>query len=78
MQTLTKPHAKLKIGSFEDKTFQIKEKLIRSKTTLDFKLYQKLLLIFLASCAFLIFPESPKESEFLCKKYHSQKVCVVW
>ena len=45
---------------------------------LDFKFYQKLFVILLASCAFLIFPESPQDSEVLCKKYQSTKACMVW
>ena len=78
MQTLIRSQEKLKISSCENTTYQVKEKLVRSKAGLNFKLYQKLFFIFFAFCTFLIFPESPKESEVLCKKYFSQEACVVW
>ncbi len=78
MQTLIQPEVKLKIVGFENFNSQVKEKLNYSKFSLDFKFYQKLFVILLASCAFLIFPESPQDSEVLCKKYQSTKACMVW
>ena len=78
MQTLIQPEAKLKITSFDHSTYRVKEKLNNSKAALDFKFYQKLFLILLTSCVFLIFPESPKNSEVLCNKYHSIEACIVW
>ena len=78
MQTLIQPEVKLKIANFENSNCQIKENLNNSKCSLDFKFYQKLFAIFLVSCAFLIFPESPQDSEVLCKKYQSTKACMVW
>ena len=78
MQTLTKPQIKQKIASCKNETFQVDEKLINSKSKLDFKLYQKLFVVILASFTFLIFPESTQEMEVLCKKYHSQTACMVW
>ncbi len=78
MQTLIEPKVKLKIASFDNSNYQVKEKLINSKLGLDFKFYQKLFVILFASCAFLIFPESPQDSEALCKKYNSIEACVVW
>ena len=78
MQTLTQPEMKLKIASFENSNCQAKEKSNNSKFGIGSKFYQKLFILFFASCAFLIFPESPKESEVLCKKYHPTKVCMVW
>ena len=78
MQTSIKPEVKLKIVGFDNSNSQVKEKSNYSKSGLDFKFYQKLFVILLVSCAFLIFPESPQDSEALCKKYHSREVCKVW
>ena len=78
MQTLTKPQVKLKIASCKNETYQVDEKLINLKSNLDFKLYQKLFVAILVSFTFLIFPDSPREFEDLCKKYHSKAACLVW
>ena len=78
MQTLIQPELKLKIASFDNSNCQVNEKLNNSKFGMNFKFYQKLLVILFASCILLIFPESPKDSEALCKKYHSSEACMVW
>tara|TARA_Y100000766_G_scaffold37353_1_gene27173 strand:- start:79 stop:315 length:237 start_codon:yes stop_codon:yes gene_type:complete len=78
MQTLIRPEVKLKVASFDNSTYQVKEKINNSKIGLDFRFYQKLFIILLTLCAFLIFPESPKDLEVLCKKYHSTENCAVW
>ena len=78
MQTLIQPEVKQKIASFDRLQSQVKEKSNNSKFGLDFKFYQKLFVILLVSCAFLIFPESPQDSEALCKKYHFTEACKVW
>ena len=78
MRTVIQPKVKLKIASFDDLIYQINEKSNNSKFGLDFKFYQKVLVIFLTAFTFLIFPESPQDSEVLCKKYHSAKACFVW
>ena len=78
MQTLIQHERKLKIASFDNSTYQVNKKLNNSKLAFDFKFYQKLFVIFLISCVFLIFPESPQDSEVLCKKYHSREACIVW
>ena len=78
MQTSIKPEVKLKIVGFDNSNSQVKEKSNYSKSGLDFKFYQKLFVILLVSCAFLIFPESPQDSELLCKKYHSAETCIIW
>ena len=78
MQTLIKPKLKLKIASFDNSNYQVKENLDNLKFGLDFKFYQKLFVIFFASCTFLILPESPRDSETLCKKYHLTEACMVW
>ena len=78
MQTSIKPDVKLKIVGFDNSNSQVKEKSNNSKFGLDFRFYQKLFVILFALCAFLIFPESPQDSEVLCKKYQSTKACMVW
>ena len=78
MQTLIQPKVKLKTASFDNSTFQLKAKFTNSKLGLDCRFYQKLFLILLASCAILIFPESPKSFQVLCEKYHSSKACIIW
>ena len=78
MQTLIKPDVQRCKASFDNSTLKVKEKFNNSKLGLDCKFYQKVLPILLASCAFLIFPESPKSSQVLCEKYHSSKACIIW
>ena len=78
MQTLIRSEVKLKIASFDNSNFQVKAKSNNTKFGLDIKFYQKLFIIIFMSCSFLIFPESPKDSEVLCRKYHSTEVCMVW
>ena len=78
MQTLMQPNVKPKTASFDNSTFKVKDKFNNSKPGLDYKFYQTVFPILLASCAFLIFPESPKSSEVLCKKYYSTKACLIW
>ena len=78
MQTLIQPQVKLNIANFDNFNCQVKEKSNNSKFGLNNKLYQKLFVIFFASCALLIFPESPQDSEALCRKYQSTEACMVW
>ena len=78
MQTLIKPKLKLKIASFDNSNYQVKENLNNLKFGFDLEFYQKLFVILFASCTFLIFPESPRDSETLCKKYHLTEACMVW
>ena len=78
MTTLIHHKEKLKIDNFNNSTYQVKEKLNNSKSDLRFKFYQKFSIIFLISCTFLIFPESPKDLEVLCKQYYSEEACFIW
>tara|TARA_Y100000994_G_scaffold49658_1_gene39180 strand:- start:364 stop:600 length:237 start_codon:yes stop_codon:yes gene_type:complete len=78
MQTLIQPKVKLKIARLDNSTYEVKEKSKNAKFGLDVKFYQKLLLIIFTSCAFLIFPESPKDVEVLCKEYYSIEACNIW
>ena len=78
MRTLIQPEVKLKTSSLNNLTYQVKEESSKSKFDLNYKFYQRLFLILLAASIFLIFPESPKNSEALCKKFNSSKACMVW
>ena len=53
--------------------------LIEKEVSLiNFKFYQKLLVILISFSTILIFPESPRELENICESYNSRKVCNVW
>ena len=78
MRTVIESKVKPKKAIFDDLIYQINEKSNNSKFGLDFKFYQKVLVIFLTTFTFLIFPESPQDSEVLCKKYHSTEACIVF
>ena len=78
MQTLIQTKEKFKTFNFDNSTYKVKQKSNNSKLGLDFKFYQKLFVIIFMSCSFLIFPESPKDFEVLCRKYHSTEACNIW
>lgn len=78
MKTLIKPYENIEIKTFDHSFYKGEKKLINTKLCLDFKFYQKFLLIILASFSFVLFPESPIDSEVLCKKYHSADACIIW
>ena len=78
MKTLIKSQSKIKISSFDQSTYQNGEKPINSRISSGSKFYQKLFIIFLTLSTFLIFPESPKDSDILCKKYYTDEACTIW
>ena len=78
MQALIRSKVKLKMVNFDNSTYEVKAKLNNPKLGLDFKFYQKLFVIIFMSCSFLIFPESPIDSEVVCRKYHSTEACNIW
>ena len=78
MQTLINSRVKLKMANFDNSSNEVKAKLNNPKFGLDLKFYQKLFVIIFMSCSFLIFPESPKDSEVVCRKYHSKEACNIW
>ena len=45
---------------------------------IDFKFYQRLFIVFISLSTILIFPDSPRELENICKSYNSNKLCNVW
>ena len=77
MKTLIDIREEKKVESCDDFVSQ-NEKLINSRFSLDFKFYQKYLLIFLILSTFLIIPESPDLADNLCNKYHTREACRVW
>ena len=78
MRTLIYPEENHKLAIFHSTTHTIKEESNNSKFGLGLKFYQKLFLIIMASCTFLIFPELPENNEVLCKKYNSVEACTIW
>tara|TARA_B100001778_G_scaffold228252_1_gene189634 strand:+ start:418 stop:654 length:237 start_codon:yes stop_codon:yes gene_type:complete len=78
METLIQPKIKRKMVSLDNLAYQVKEKSNNSKFGLNFKFYQRLFVIIITSFAFLIFPESPKDFEVLCRYNHSIKACNIW
>ena len=78
MQTLIQPNLKIKMANFDNSTYEVKEKSNNPKLSLDLQFYQKLFAIIFMFCSFLIFPESPKDSEVVCRRYHSTEACNIW
>ncbi len=66
----------------ELKTFCISNCYISHETKdsflVDSKFYQKLFVLLISLSTILIFPESPKDLENICKNYNSIKLCNVW
>ena len=44
----------------------------------DKKFYQKLFAVLVSMSTILIFPESPRELENICKSHNSSNSCIVW
>ena len=66
----------------KSKTFCISKSyplLVEKEVSLvSVKFYQKLFVFLISFSTILIFPESPKELENICKNYNSRKICNVW
>ena len=78
METLIESRANPKIVILENPTYSFKKNFSNLKSGLDLKFYQKLFVILLTSCTFLIFPESPQNFDDLCNKNHPKQACIVW
>jgi len=75
MKTAVKPNLEFETFSgFKNYTPQ-KEKDI---SVIDFKYYKKSFIVLILLSTFLIFPESPRELENICRFYNSSKLCNVW
>ena len=75
MKTVLKPDSKSKTICISKSYTLISEKEI---CFVNYKLYQKLFVVFIFFSTFLIFPESPKEKENICEKYNLKELCNVW
>ncbi len=75
MKTVVKPNLK-------SKTFFVSKSYIRLRKKeiglVDFKFYQKLLVVLVSLSTFLILPESPRELANICENYNSRNLCIVW
>ena len=79
MSTVFKPEIRVKISSTKKRTSSLLiGKINNSTPVVEIKLYQRLFVLFIALSTFLIFPESPKELEFLCISHNSNNVCNVF
>ena len=78
MQTLILSKAKLKMANCDNLNCEDKQKSQNLNLGLDFKFYQKLFVIIFMFSLFLIYPESPKDSEVICRKHHTIEACNIW
>ena len=69
-------------SDLKSKTFCVSKsypRIIEKEMSLiNFKFYQKIFVFILSFSTILIFPESPRELENICKDYNSTKKCNVW
>ncbi len=75
MKTAFKTDLKSKTYCISKSYSRLKEKEI---SLINFKLYQKLLVLLISFSTILIFPESPRELGNICENYNSRKICNVW
>ena len=75
MKTALKPNLKSKTFCINKSYPRLIEKEI---SFINLKFYQKLFVFLIAFSTILIFPESPRELEDICKSYNSIKICNVW
>ena len=78
MKTLIKPETEFKSFRTIEKTHALRKKSTSQDSLIDYKLYQKLFVLLIPLSTILIFPESPKELESICKSYYSNQKCYVW
>ena len=75
MKTAVKPDLKTKTFGISRSYTRLIEKEI---TLVNFKFYQKLLVLLISFLTILIIPESPKELGNICESYNSKEICNVW
>ncbi len=75
MKTSIKPYLKAKTLIISKSYTCLKEK---ETSLINFKLYQKLLVLIISFSTILIFPESPRDLGNICESYNSKKICNVW
>ena len=75
MKIAVKPDLKAKTFCISKSYTQFVGKEI---SLVNFKLYQKLIVLLISFSTILIFPESPKELGNICESNNSKKICNVW
>ena len=75
MKTAVKPDLKTKTSDISRSYTRLIEKEI---SLVNFKFYQKLLVLLISFLTILIIPESPRELGNICEIYNSKKICNVW
>jgi len=69
-------------SDLKSKTFCVSKsypRLIEKEISLvNFKFYQKLLVLLISFLTILIIPESPRELGNICESYNSKEICNVW
>ena len=75
MKTVVKPDLKTKTFGINRSYTRLIEKEI---SLVNFKFYQKLLVLLISFLTILIIPESPRELGNICESYNSKKICNVW
>ena len=69
-------------SDLKSKTFYISKNyahlIVKETSLFDFRFYQKLFVILISLLSILIFPESPRELENICKSYNSYELCNIW
>jgi len=75
MKTAVKPDLKTKTFGISRSYTRLVEKEI---SLVNFKFYQKLLVLLISFLTILIIPESPRELGNICESYNSKKICNVW
>ena len=77
MNTVVKNEKHLNTFNLPKRTSSFTEKEIGLISFIDFKFYQKLLVIFISLSTILIIPENPKELASICETHYSKKICNV-
>jgi len=75
MKTAVRTHLKSKTLCNKKSYTISREKEI---VLINFKFYQRLIVVFISLSSFLIFPESPRELENICEIHNSRRLCNVW
>ena len=75
MKTSVKTDLKLQTFFIKKSYARLTEKEI---SLVNYKFYQKLFILLISFSTILIFSESPRELENICKSYNSRKICNVW
>ena len=75
MNTALKPDLKSKTYFFSKSYSRLTEKEIG---LIEFKFYQKILVLLISFLTILILPETPRELGNICESYNSREICNVW